>query len=174
MSNSIRKRTEAEVVEFIKNHSEDGKLTKSLMDIAEHVGYSNATVHRVLKSLEENGVVEIIPAEKPTEPNTIMYKGPIKEANDVVAQGRALLTQLRGYADDVADYIEESNRIILKLREELEEANSKGGLLHARILDRIALPNNEHMLVMVRKEDVPGDEQHEIIFAEESAMTHTN
>lgn len=174
MSNSIRKRTEAEVVEFIKNYSEDGKLTKSLMDIAEHVGYSNATVHRVLKSLEENGVVEIIPAEKPTEPNTIMYKGPIKEANDVVSQGKALLYKLRGYADEVADYIEESNRIILKLREELEEANSKSSNLNARILDRIALPDNEHMLIMVRKDEVPGDEHHEIPFAEDMAIAYTN
>lgn len=151
MSNPIRKRTESDVVEYIKNHSKDGKLTESLMDIAEGLGYSNATIHRVLKSLEEHGVVEIIPSDKPTKPNTIVYNGPIKEATDVVSQGKMLLAKLTALTEEVTEYIAESSRVIGKL-----QAESSPGVqsLSKDIVDKIELPDTEHYLLMVRREAV--------------------
>lgn len=109
---SKRKMTQDIVVDYLKTFSQNGKLKESLIDIADKLGYSNATIHRTLKRLEEDGLVKIIPSEAPREPNTIVYLGEIKEAQDIVLQGEQLMAKLQSLTQEVEEYLKESSRVI--------------------------------------------------------------
>ena len=146
---SIKKRTQADVIEYIKNHaSEDGELQQSLMDIAGQLGYSNATIHRTLKSLEEQGVIEVQPADKPTRPNTIIFNGPIQTADEILAQGVSLMNEIEILSGRVHEYVRESQRIIEGLRSQHE----KGSDLESRIAEIVDMPDGNHYMMIVRKE----------------------
>lgn len=107
-----RKSTQDVVADYIKMYSDKGVLTKSLMDIAEDLGYSNATIHRAIKQMEKDGLVEIIPSDTPRKPNTIVYQGEIKEAVDILQKGELLLRRMHLLIADVEQYVDEASRII--------------------------------------------------------------
>lgn len=107
-----RKTTQDVVIDYIKTYAENGVLTESLMDIAENLGYSNATIHRALKALEEENLVSIVPAESPRKPNTIIYRGNHKESEDILLEGERLVRRLRELMMDVENYMAEASRII--------------------------------------------------------------
>lgn len=147
---SIRKRTQDDVVDYIKNHSsEDGKLTESLMDIANQLGYSNATIHRTLKNLEKDGIVDIIPSEHPTKPNTIVYQGTIQQADDIIARGVHLMSELEKLTKNVHEYIQEASRVIDYMKDTSGEK-----FVRDDIVDVINMPNSDFVLLKVRKEEI--------------------
>lgn len=120
---SVRKRTQKEIVDYIRTHSKDGKLTKSLLDIAKDIGYSNATIHRGLHALQENGVIEIATAEKPTEPNTILYKGSQNEIDDLLTKGVQLAEQVEVLGKNVNEFLTELTWQIRKMQSDNEETD---------------------------------------------------
>lgn len=147
---SIRKRTQDDVVDYIKNHSStDGKLTESLMDIANQLGYSNATIHRTLKNLEKDGIVDIIPSEHPTKPNTIVYQGTIQQADDIIARGVHLMSELEKLTKNVHEYIQEASRVIDYMKDTSGEK-----FVREDIVDVINMPNSDFVLLKVRKEEI--------------------
>jgi predicted ArsR family transcriptional regulator len=148
---SIRKRTQDDVIEYIKNHaSEEGKLQQSLMDIAGQLGYSNATIHRVLKSLEEQGIIEVQAPEKPTQPNTIIFNGPIETEHDILAHGAQLMNEVEVLAAKVQDYVRESHRIIENLK--AQKAGEQRQDLTSRVTEIVDMPDGNHYMLIVKKE----------------------
>lgn len=146
---TIRKRTQEDVIDYIKNHASEGKLQESLMDIANSLGYSNATIHRVLKSLEQDGVIAVLPPDKPTKPNTIVYNGPIQQAEDIITEGAVLLTEVERLGARVAEYVQEASRIIEGLK---EHSGEKTGNLEARVTEVVDMPDGKHYMMIVKKE----------------------
>lgn len=144
---SVRERTQKEIMDYIRIHSKDGKLTKSLLDIAEDIGYSNTTIHRALKALEEKGLIEINTPDKPTEPNTIIYKGDKNEIDEILAQGAKLSEEIKTLGKKVDEYVNEMNWLIRKLQKELEEKDS----LKNRIVHVQDIPDSDLQIITVRK-----------------------
>jgi DNA-binding MurR/RpiR family transcriptional regulator len=70
------KRTLSDVLRYIKAHNIDGILKESMMTIANSTGYSNATIHRAIKTLELEGMIHIKESKAHRKPNTIYYIGP--------------------------------------------------------------------------------------------------
>ena len=102
---SVKERTQKDIANYIKMHSKDGKLTKSIFEIAKDLGYSNATIHRALKALQEKGLVEIKQAPKPTTPNTILYKGSINQIDDLLHRGVELIKKTEELQKELHDYL---------------------------------------------------------------------
>lgn len=102
---SVKERTQKDIVNYIKMHSQDGKLTKSLFDIAKDLGYSNATIHRALKALQQKGLIEIKEAPKPTSPNTILYKGSVNHTDDLLHRGVELIEKVEELQKELHDYL---------------------------------------------------------------------
>lgn len=73
------RRTLNEILRYLKRVQKDGLIKKSMMQMAEETGYSNATIHRSIKTLEKEGYIQIIPSKNPKKPNTIIYLGPSEE-----------------------------------------------------------------------------------------------
>lgn len=144
---SVRERTQKEIMDYIRIHSKDGKLTKSLIDIAEDIGYSNATIHRALKALEEKGLIEINTSDKPTEPNTIIYKGDKNEIDEILAQGVKLSEEIKTLGKKVDEYLSEINWLIRKLQKEVEEKDS----IKNRIVHIQDIPDSDLQIITVRK-----------------------
>lgn len=69
------KRTLHDILRYIKWNHLGGKLQESVASIGEKTGYSNATVHRAIKMLEQKGVVQIQETSSQSEPNVILYTG---------------------------------------------------------------------------------------------------
>ncbi|MNO70508.1 IclR helix-turn-helix domain protein [compost metagenome] len=82
MRKTQNKRTLHDISQYIKVANRDGVLKESMMTIASRTGYSNATVHRALQTLEERGIIRIVLSQSAKEPTTIYYQGP---SNDDVA-----------------------------------------------------------------------------------------
>lgn len=73
------RRTLNEILRYLKRVQKDGLIKKSMMQMAKETGYSNATIHRSIKTLEKEGYIQIIPSKNPKKPNTIIYLGPSEE-----------------------------------------------------------------------------------------------
>lgn len=69
------KRTLHDILRYIKWNHLGGKLQESVASIGEKTGYSNATVHRAIKMLEQKGLVQIQETSSQSEPNVILYTG---------------------------------------------------------------------------------------------------
>ena len=142
--NSVKGRTQKEIIDYIRAHSEDGKLTKSLLEIAKDIGYSNATIHRALHALEESGLIGIEKSEKPNVPNTIYYKGARNEIDDFLAQGIKLSQNVDELGKQIHSFLEEATWLIRKL----ENSNS----ITDRIVHMQDVPNSDLQILTVRKE----------------------
>jgi predicted ArsR family transcriptional regulator len=146
---TVRKRTQEDVVEYIKSHAQDGKLSESLMDIAERLGYSNATIHRVLKSLEKQGLVRIIPSGVPTKPNTIVFQGEIDKTHDVIKEGHRLVHLLEQVVLEAQEYVKETSKMIAKLQE--KHGDQDFDFIRDKVVDIMELPDGDHYIMMVKK-----------------------
>jgi DNA-binding MurR/RpiR family transcriptional regulator len=142
----IKERTQKEIMDYIRTHSRDGKLTKSLLDIAEQIGYSNATVHRALKALEDKGLVEIKASNRPTEPNTIIFKGKLNPVDEVISKGVQISTQMQELVQDFKDYINETNQIIHKLTATIES-----NITPNQIVSIQDIPNTDLQQVIIHR-----------------------
>lgn len=86
-------------------------MKKSMMNIAEATGYSNATVHRALKALEIQGMIQIIETKSQRKPNTIYYIGP--DDDDV----SSLLTRAEIALANLSEATEEVFDVMTQLKE---------------------------------------------------------
>jgi DNA-binding PadR family transcriptional regulator len=142
---SVRERTQKEIIDYIRTHSKDGKLTKSLLDIGKDMGYSNATIHRALHALEDNGVIEIAQSNKPTEPNTILYKGSHNDVDELLAKGVQLSEDVENLGNRVNDFLSEATWLFRKLQKTSEDS------LEDRIIHVQDIPDSEVQILTVRK-----------------------
>jgi DNA-binding transcriptional regulator LsrR (DeoR family) len=142
----IKERTQKEIMDYIKTHSRNGKLTKSLLDIAEQIGYSNATVHRALKALEDKGLVEIKVSDRPTEPNTIIFKGKMDKIDDTIAKGIRIGIQMEALAKEFKNYIDDTNDIIHKLTTKIES-----NIMADQIVSIQDIPNTDLQQVVIHR-----------------------
>lgn len=144
---SIKKRTQEELLRYIKSHVSDGKLEESLIKMGESLGYSNATIHRTLKSLEEQGVIEVKPPEKPTHPNTIIYHGPTDEEDDILTQGAKLIEEIKAMQMKVEKFVQEAAAVIDSLQ-------TKGEAEHtfSHIKEIMDMPDGKHQMVIIEKQ----------------------
>lgn len=118
--NSVREETQQKIAEYIKIYSQDGKLTQSLMDIGEVLGYSNATIHRGLQALEEKGLIEITPSEKRTQPSTIFYKGTKTDVDEFMTQGVQLVKEVQELSDRLQDFLANAQSIMKGLQDQMK------------------------------------------------------
>lgn len=94
-----------EVLAFLRNNSISNRCTMSILEMAERLGISTATVQRALRKLQADGLIRIESPRVPTEPNTIILTdgGHVNLAS-VTAQAsqnletiKELIRQLEGY-----------------------------------------------------------------------------
>lgn len=111
MKNIPNKRTLMDIQRYIKMASSDGILKMSMMDIAKATDYSNATVHRSIKALEADGLIQVIPRKAPRHPNTIVYIGPDNdEVDQLLRQAHVAITNLSNASSEV-------NNVVTKLQD---------------------------------------------------------
>lgn len=145
---TVKERTQNEIIDFIRAYSQDGKLQKSMLEIANHVGYSNATVHRALKALEKKGLIQISEAQRPTEPNTIVYKGDKDEVDELINKGVRLSNKFQELTNELTDYLYETNRVIRRLDKQMDALST----YQDRIVNVVDIPNTDLQMVTLRKE----------------------
>lgn len=145
---SISHRTLQLLKDYIQRHSIDGKLRRPISEIAEDIQMSNATVSRALKRLEEENAIRILPPNRPSEPNTILWIGPVNEVEQVHS-GYKYLDQLEHLVTkDLKEYVRSMEHTISQLRQELEEWNE----IKSRIVQRVDLSDGLHEVLLLRKE----------------------
>lgn len=149
---SVKERTQKEIEEYIRQHSQDGKLTESLLHIAEQIGYSNATVHRALQALERKGLIQIEKSDKPTEPNTIIFKGDKNEIDNLLSRGVQLSNQMKNNAAEFDEYLQKTNWVIRQLREENERLKAAKERNKGEIVNITQLPDTNFELVTIKRE----------------------
>lgn len=167
----VRNKTKEDVIAYIREHAKDGKLTASLVEIAGQLGYSNATVFRALRALEEQGIVKIIPADKPTKPNTIVWRG-FADSDELVQRGRELAERLEEVAQmlsalarDFAHYVQDLQEKKTKKEEEQEPLPGTIHIrgipehLYGRVVDTIEMPDGRHYMLMIRKDDLAQEQK---------------
>jgi hypothetical protein len=143
---SVSERTQKEIMDYIRIHSMNGKLTKSLLDIAKDIGYSNATVHRALRILQNNGDIEVIPHAKPTEANTIIYKGSVNEMDEFLAKGVKLAEDMSNLGEQMNDFMQEASWFIRKLHHAAEKNSLQGEVVQVQ-----DIPQSDLQIVTIRK-----------------------
>jgi len=145
---TVSHRTQKDVVKFIQQHSREGKLQMSLVEIGDSTGYSNATIYRALKRLEEVGIIKIVSADKPTEPNTIIYQGSSADTTSSTANATVEMSQ---------DIMEIAKRLLGECKEVddrmhmLEQDVKLYRDLQSRIVSIQDLPDGEYQVVLMRK-----------------------
>jgi DNA-binding IclR family transcriptional regulator len=98
------KRTISDVLRYIKSHNEEGILKESMMTIASATGYSNATIHRTLKALEQEHMIHIKETKSHRKPNIIYYLGPDdEEVTDLLYRADMALANLSKATTEVSD-----------------------------------------------------------------------
>jgi len=95
MRKTNNKRTLNDVSKYIQIASTEGVLKESMMSIANHTGYSNATIHRALQALEEQGILRVVISNSAKEPATIYYRGPdVDETSELLQRAATAMSEL--------------------------------------------------------------------------------
>ncbi len=103
-----KKQTLLRILRYIKTHARNNILRESMASIATQTGVSNATVHRALKQLEAQEMIQIIPSKSRRKPYTICYIGPNEEEMcSVVEKARVAVEHLRRASSEVHNILEE-------------------------------------------------------------------
>lgn len=82
-------KSEAHVYQYLKAAcgQKNGSIKKSMKDIGDKLGLSEATVHRAIRKLRKAGVIGVIPSMEKAESNEIIYYGipdPDKQVKDIM------------------------------------------------------------------------------------------
>lgn len=78
------------VYNVIKENSVANRCELSLREIAAKAGFSHSTAHRAIQRLAAEGYIEVLPAERPNIPDTIVIKREIDFANLALQVGAKL------------------------------------------------------------------------------------
>lgn len=106
------------ILRYIKYTSQSGILKKSMMNIAKETGLSNATIHRSIKKLEEDGMIQVIPSRHKKRPNTIVYLGPTyNEVEVLIQKANAAAIKLTEASNEVNHVLMELQETVLLLDE---------------------------------------------------------
>lgn len=107
------KRTQHDILRFLKTSQMNGVIKKSMMDIAKDTGYSNATIHRSIKALEKDGYIQVIPAKSARKPNTIVYIGPADdEVESILSRANIAVRNLIKASNEVQNILKEIEQTI--------------------------------------------------------------
>lgn len=145
---TVSHRTQKDVARFIQQHSQSGKLQMSLVEIGENTGYSNATIYRTLKKLEESGIIKVVSSDVPTKPNTILYEGAdtglAHESIERITQtSHGILITIKNLLDECREATERVSDLENKLKSCPCEQN--------KIVSIQELPDGIHHLILARK-----------------------
>lgn len=91
---TVSSRVRTEVYAFLRQNCVQGKCAISVAQIAQNLGFANATAHRAIKRLEADGLIRVEAPAHPTLPSVIHLLGEPSPA-EVVAQGQEHLSILR-------------------------------------------------------------------------------
>lgn len=127
---NVKETTQEEIIEYIKRNSQDGKLTRSLIDIGKTLGYSNATIHRGLQALEKRGIIEVSTSEKRAEPSTIFYKGTKTDVDELLSQGVQLVREVQELSERLENFVKSTEGVMKGLQDQkrIQEAISNKSL----------------------------------------------
>lgn len=115
----MRTRTEEDILAYLRRTAVNGKLAKSLLEIAKEVGYSNATVQRVLKRLEAQDLVSVDrDNRKANQPAVITYLG-TQSDDEILEEGTRLANNLKSAADELLQFFQRTKST---MKHTIEEA----------------------------------------------------
>lgn len=116
---SARSRTDEDILVYLRRNATGGKLAKSLLEIAKEVGYSNATVQRVLKRLEAQDLVSVDrDNRKANQPAVITYLG-TQSDDEILEEGTRLAHNLKSAAEELLQFFQRSHD---NMKHTIEEA----------------------------------------------------
>lgn len=118
--NSVGQNTQKQIADYIKIHSKDGVLSQPLVEIGKMLGYSNATVHRGIKALQEQGLIEVTRSEKRTEPSVIFYKGTKTDVDEMIAQGVQLVKEVEDLSGRLLQFLETAKEVTKGLQDQVK------------------------------------------------------
>lgn len=99
------RRTINDIARYIKSASLNGILKRSMMDMAKDTGYSNATIHRSIRQLESEGIIQVIPTKSKRKPNTLIYLGPsVDDVDSLLQQAHTAVHNLHQVTSEI-DFI---------------------------------------------------------------------
>lgn len=94
----------------------DGILKRSMMDMANDTGYSNATIYRSIQQLESEGIVQVIPTKSKRKPNTIIYLGPsVDDVDSLLQQAHTAVYNLNQATSEVSSIMAQIQQSITLL-----------------------------------------------------------
>lgn len=127
MRKTQNKRTLQDILHYIKVAQRNGVLKESMMSIAKRTGYSNATVHRALQTLDEQGHIRIIPPENPKEPTTIEYIGfGSDEVSDLLQRATYAMDELSKATKHVEEVMVDLRQTVLLLNRDYSYQETMG------------------------------------------------
>lgn len=118
------KRTLHDILRYIKWNHLGGKLQESVMSIGEKTGYSNATVHRAIKTLVEQGKVQIQETSSQSQPNVILYTGnDEEELPNLIEKAELAIANLERASQEV-------QTVLIQLRQNVQLHDDSYNPLH--------------------------------------------
>lgn len=116
MKQTQNRRTLNDVARYIQMINQDGVIKKSMMEMAKEIGYSNATIHRSIQRLQEEGMIQVVPSKSQREPNTIVYLGPHSDdLSQLVKQAHTAVYNLNQASLEVGQVMSQLQETVMLL-----------------------------------------------------------
>lgn len=125
-------KSEHKVHDYIQKKSSKGSVKESMEQIAEHLGISNATVHRAIRKLKEEGIISVVPTSEKTEANEIFYHG-YPDPKDQVKEIMKLVNRLNLSAKRFQTMLEKKDAEIELLKKEKRMLYEEIDMLNQKI-----------------------------------------
>lgn len=121
MVQNLLSKSELTVYEYIQTKAGEpgGSIKESMKDIGNHLGLSEATVHRAVRKLRKQGVIGIVPSMEKAESNEIIYYGlpdPTKQVGDIFK----MISELNSSANRFEAILQNKDHQIEQLKREKE------------------------------------------------------
>lgn len=117
-SYKVSKDSVSRVASYIQSQVDaTGTIQKSLSDISKETGMSTATLHRAINFLKDKGIISVIPAKNPNEPQIISFEMPLEA----------------GYLPEIENEIMKILVSANKIQEEIEKLGAENALLKEEV-----------------------------------------
>ncbi len=144
----VSQRALDDIITFLQLNTWNRKCTMSLQDIAERLKYSATTLHRALKKLQADGVIEIQKSSKAAEPSTIIYNGELIDTS-LLTKGSRLCNDVKDnneLTQGLVDHINNCHNTIKRLKLELDRYNE----LRSRVMSVTPVSDTLESIILSR------------------------